>query len=653
MPERVVLKLGASRIAVSVDTEARMIVAPSTPLSSIGVEGGPFSPSSAVYTIRNAGSEPLEWTASVDAAWLTVTPASGTLGAGQVTQITLEIDSDANALTPGVSTGTLTVTNTTNGVGTTTIGAALTVTEGGTTTSNLTHDGETITFNSAVQVGEYVTGRKWFLSGAEITDIARAHSTNGIDGAMVDPGEARTAGHGFDASLASSGAYSSALDLTRNLPYMPVAGEAIVKVTSWVSGDAGAPASLRPRLRRAAAFHCVDSPPAANAFAPNWAGTTKHEFTTDDITYANLPGAVLPSLSVPSGTRPPLSAVENYLSKIWLDNHGSIGDGTQYFNPSENMPNYGREHGQQIGLALIYLCMDAATIGDKTTLRNRIIQMGIDYYGMLTAGVHWINNGALNYWKKALILAAGQLLDDAGMLAIGTNYPASGNWFAEDASTFIVSPTDVSRVLHHMVDIAVTSGTTGEITGTITRVAGATSQATQLYGYATVNGTLMEVMSGTGAGQIRRVIASSQVRGVHIPNGGSLSVTPDTAWSPALDTSSVVRLLGYPAAQKGSYDNAWEGVADWGPVHTAYSGGGPNSDNPSFEAEYRPIGFSAGSNIVLAMLAMGLKTAWNHDPMFDYMDRHMDTIGYTGSARCSGFYRAWTESVWDTHRGDF
>jgi len=160
-------------------------------------------------------------------------------------------------------------------------------------------------------------------------------------------------------------------------------------------------------------------------------------------------------------------------------------------------------------------------------------------------------------------------------------------------------------------------------------------------------------MTGTGAGQIRRVIASSQVRGVHIPNGGSLSVTPDTAWSPALDTSSVVRLLGYPAAQKGSYDNAWEGVAEWRPGHTAYSGGGPNSDNPSFEAEYRPIGFSAGSNIVLAMLAMGLKTAWNHDPMFDYMDRHMDTIGYTGSARCSGFYRAWTESVWDTHRGDF
>lgn len=75
-----------------------LVVSPDVPFSSTGLEGGPFSPSSAVYVVSNRGVQALSWQLSKDASWLTASPSSGVLPAGQSTPVTVSIDPSANTL---------------------------------------------------------------------------------------------------------------------------------------------------------------------------------------------------------------------------------------------------------------------------------------------------------------------------------------------------------------------------------------------------------------------------------------------------------------------------------------------------------------------------------------------------------------------------
>ncbi len=104
-----------------------LALTPAGNLTSNGSFGGPFSPSSIDYTLSNTGNASMPWTATKSAAWLTVSPASGTLAAGASTTVTASINANANSLSSGVFTDTITFTNTSNGSGNTTRGASLTV----------------------------------------------------------------------------------------------------------------------------------------------------------------------------------------------------------------------------------------------------------------------------------------------------------------------------------------------------------------------------------------------------------------------------------------------------------------------------------------------------------------------------------------------
>jgi bilirubin oxidase len=104
-----------------------LALTPAGNLTSSGSFGGPFSPSSINYTLSNSGNASMPWTATKTAAWLTISPASGTLAAGASTTVTASINASANSLSSGVFTDTITFTNTSNGTGNTTRGASLTV----------------------------------------------------------------------------------------------------------------------------------------------------------------------------------------------------------------------------------------------------------------------------------------------------------------------------------------------------------------------------------------------------------------------------------------------------------------------------------------------------------------------------------------------
>ena len=86
-----------------------MTVQPFSGFSSVGSAGGPFSPSSTIYTITNTGAVPLNWIAYAGAAWMDLTPAGSTIEPGQSTQLTCSINSAANTLSAGNYSGSITI----------------------------------------------------------------------------------------------------------------------------------------------------------------------------------------------------------------------------------------------------------------------------------------------------------------------------------------------------------------------------------------------------------------------------------------------------------------------------------------------------------------------------------------------------------------
>ncbi len=66
-----------------------------------GYKGGPFTPVDATYTLSNTGLVGLAWTATSGHPWVSVSPAGGTLAAGQTVQVTVSLNLESGLLSPG------------------------------------------------------------------------------------------------------------------------------------------------------------------------------------------------------------------------------------------------------------------------------------------------------------------------------------------------------------------------------------------------------------------------------------------------------------------------------------------------------------------------------------------------------------------------
>jgi M6 family metalloprotease-like protein len=102
-------------------------VSPAGSLSFSGTQGGPFSPASGQYIVQNTGGVTLDWTASRNQTWVTLSPAGGTLPPGQSMAMTVSINVGGNSLPAGSYGDTVTFANATNGNGNTSRGISLTV----------------------------------------------------------------------------------------------------------------------------------------------------------------------------------------------------------------------------------------------------------------------------------------------------------------------------------------------------------------------------------------------------------------------------------------------------------------------------------------------------------------------------------------------
>lgn len=92
-----------------------MQVTPGTGWRLSGFAEGPFSPSSASYTIANTGSSTVTWTAGLTGSWAALDVTGGSLPAGAVTSVTVSVTAAAGTLAPGQYTESVIFSNTLSG----------------------------------------------------------------------------------------------------------------------------------------------------------------------------------------------------------------------------------------------------------------------------------------------------------------------------------------------------------------------------------------------------------------------------------------------------------------------------------------------------------------------------------------------------------
>lgn len=92
-------------------------VTPSGSFVPAGPAGGPFTPTSTVYSVTNSGGSSLTWNAVKGAGltWLDLSKTNGTLAAGTATSVTFMVNASASSLAAGLYSGTVTFSNLTSG----------------------------------------------------------------------------------------------------------------------------------------------------------------------------------------------------------------------------------------------------------------------------------------------------------------------------------------------------------------------------------------------------------------------------------------------------------------------------------------------------------------------------------------------------------
>lgn len=369
--------------------------------------------------------------------------------------------------------------------------------------------------------------------------------------------------------------------------------------------------TLRPGTKVAAVLTCVADVPDDTEFRPAYAGDTKTRYDFADVDTGRLA-----SLD-PYGTPPDIAEVETWFDKLWLD-HGNNYSFMECVSPTDAMNWYGQYNCNNYGIATTLLQLNTLTSAEKEMLLKRLIQIGIDYYGAAASGSIWPANGGHASGRKWPILFAGYMLNDATMLAVGSQTRTSSAWrFGEDEQTWTIAESDVGRALESCVTGTAAAGGASSIT----------LAANPPNNYELKDLDII-ITSGTGVGQ-RRTITGY--------DGGTHVATVDSTWSTIPSTDSVYQVVGYEEGDVG--------VAEWGIRHYAE----PNIDNPSWYAPYRRCctAFAWGGEVLCAKI-LGLTDEWNWPALFDYVDRYVatETGGYD-------FESSFVKAMWNAYRGSY
>jgi hypothetical protein len=253
-----------------------------------------------------------------------------------------------------------------------------------------------------------------------------------INGSMVNP-DPTTDRHGYDSAMYgqyNAGQYQAALNRALNVSSTnPLVLQPHSSLVSTISvTEAGA----TPQIQTAAILTVLPFSPPEGSFRPPYCGSDK----TVRFNRSLLNTSLLASLP-PVPNTPAMSTVEGYFERPWIDHvPGWIG---RYHHPAQNMPDYGRDLADHIGIGALMLHLNFSP-AQKQQLLVRYVQLGIDLFGIVQAGgIHnWTPNGGHASGRKWPILFAGLMLGDPEMSSVGLENRAE---FGEDGQTFIVEET--------------------------------------------------------------------------------------------------------------------------------------------------------------------------------------------------------------------
>lgn len=294
----------------------------------------------------------------------------------------------------------------------------------------------TVTFDDDYTVGQYVNGDYYVVapSGLSITGGTLATgsrnmgATSGRDGIAVNPS---SGSQGLDDRGTG---YTSGQNKSLSLPFTASPGDSIIFAESADSAlTGGADRTKNGKtviLETAIVLTVVASAPAANSFRPQFCSGTKTTYAWGDIDVGDLP-AVATVTGAPS-----FSDAAATIERLQLD-YG-IGWSWEAMHPYQNMGNYGWDVTGDWGKALLASLIDPT--GDTTNhaaLVQRLVQLGIDLYGMLLAGTRWQADGGHGYGRLTPIKYAGYLLGVASMRDMSFT-----TTFAECGATFYVGASN-------------------------------------------------------------------------------------------------------------------------------------------------------------------------------------------------------------------
>jgi hypothetical protein len=506
----------------------------------------------------------------------------------------------------------------------TTQGDEWTFTTGSTTSttgelSSVTQHGITWTFDTTYTVGQFANGDFYVVGPVTITNISPRGATQ--NGTMVNP--VSNTAQGFDSR---SNYWSASTNIADDLPYTVPVNSSVISSRS-LSAESSA-----SYVGYCAVLTVLASAPSDGSFRPSYFGTDKTiKHNTSQLNYSLLYG-LTPTANAPT----PMAAAE-WFEGPWID--FGAGWSGRTFHPAAQMPPYGRDLSARIGSGALALHLNY-TDEQKADLMIRFTQLGIDNYGIVShpAGrTTWDADGGHCMGRKFPILFAGAVLGDQNMLGIGDksgaylwsaksgggfygpgDVPPDYMYFQEDMQTFFIDQFMVDLDIEVAIDGYARGGTSTTIT-----VDGLPRWRGQ------PEGQYVEILSGPGAGQ-RRYVSSSNYQRTNYPEDPVI-LTVSEAWTTTPTTQSYYELQGY--------DSTNIGVAEWGDRHAL----NPRISHPSWGADYRWINGVAYTGWILAARIMDLEPQWNHEALFAYQDRWMDTTDRTS-------WDAWQDEMWAAYR---
>jgi hypothetical protein len=276
-------------------------------------------------------------------------------------------------------------------------------------TDHIEQFGVTWYFDKEYEYGQFVNGDYWVIGPVNIVRITPETTQDpAMNGSMINPLLSSIQGYDDRSSYAEySPELNVAAGISSSSPLVIRPGSSLVSSSSKPTVED------RPIVDTAAVLTVLDKTPPAGSFRPPYTGTDKSiQYNTSQINYQ-----LLQNLS-PTANMPSVSSVIAYFERPWID-HAGYGLMAQFINPDRNIGGYGAVISPKTSLGLLMANTDIPA-DQKERLVICMVQAGIDLYGLYMdrATSRWAGGGGHNTGRLGLILFAGMMLQDEGMMNI-------------------------------------------------------------------------------------------------------------------------------------------------------------------------------------------------------------------------------------------